>query len=332
MPKRGQEFISDDDGDGDGDGDGSYGGSGQEPMFSQQLPEASQSVFPERPGERNNINNLDPKTQEKHLSAISRMILFRAFEREPIDRLKVTKDAGIIGKERIGSVAFQEASRRLRNVFGFELNRIPKYMENMKGMPSRFKDRYYLLNAVNDTPQGTHSKSIHSVHEGSTIEKGFILLVNGLIFCKGESKANSTRKIFERDLYRYLHRVDEAIPEEPPVQGTARAKTRSRYYIHTKGETLTPNVDALLEQCVNWDYFIKEKATETNCLSSQNFDDGDFIYSMGPRSAMEIGRKQIIYFCASILGEEPDPSMLREVEEDIEDGEDIGFMEGPEVP
>ena len=322
MPKRGQEFISDDDGDGDN--------GGQEPMFSQLLPEASQSVFPERPGERNNINNLDPKTQEKHLSAISRMILFRAFEREPIDRLKVAKDAGITGKERIGSVAFQEASRRLRNVFGFELNRIPKYMETMKGMPPRFKDRYYLLNAVNDTEQGTHSRSIHSVHEGSTIEKGFILLVNGLIFCKGESKANSTRKIFERDLYKYLHRVDEAIPEEPPAQGTARARDRSRYRIRTKGEALTPNVDALLEQCVNWDYFIKEKATEANCLS-QNFDEGDFIYSMGPRSAMEIGRKQIIYFCASILGEEPDPSMLREVEEDIEDGEDIGYMEGPEV-
>jgi len=326
MPKRRHDYISDDDDDSNDDSE-------QQPMFSQQLPEASQSVLPERPGERKKMNELDIETQEKYLSYISRLILFRAFEREPIDRLKVTKEAGISGTNRIGSVAFQEASRRLRNVFGFELNRIPKYMENMKGMPPKFKDRYYLLNAVIDTQQGTHSRAIHSVHEGSSVEKGFILLVNGLIFCKGESKANSTRKIFERDLYRYLHKVDEAIPEEPPAQGTTRAKARSLYRIHTKGEGLTPNADALLEQCVNWDYFIKEKATENNC-SSQNFDEGDFLYSTGPRSAMEIGRKQIIYFCASILGEEPDPSMLREVEEDIEDGEDIEdicFMEGPEV-
>merc|ERR1719437_316733 len=99
----------------------------------------------------------------------------------------------------------------------------------MKGMPPRFKDRYYLLNAVNDTQQGTHSRAIHSVHEGSSVEKGFILLVNGLIFCKGESKTNCNRKILERELYRYLHRVDEAIPEDPPAQGTTRAKARSRY-------------------------------------------------------------------------------------------------------
>jgi len=49
-------------------------------------------------------------------------------------------------------------------------------------------------------------------------------------------------------------------------------------------------------------------------------------------AAIEIGRRQIIVFCASILGEAPDPSMLREIEEDIEDGEDIEdtYMEGPE--
>lgn len=329
MPKRKHnEDTFDDEG-----GDVSYDDE-QQPMFSQLAPEASQSVLPERPGERTNLDNLDSEAKEKYLASISRLILFRAFEKEPIDRLKVTKDAGISGKERIGSAAFQEASRRLRNVFGFELNRIPKYMENMKGLPARFKDRYYLLNAVNDTQQGTHSRAIHSVHQTSSVEKGFILLVNGLIFCKGDSKANSSRKILERDLYRYLHRVDDAIPEEPPAQGTVRAKARSQYRTGTRTDALTPNVDALLEQCVNWDYFIKEKAAEDNC-STQNLEEGDMLYSIGPRSAMEIGRKQIICFCASILGEEPDPSMLREVEEDIEDGEDgiedDGYMEGPEV-
>ena len=328
MPKRRHHYVSDDD---DDRGDDDI--SDQVPMFSQQAPEASQSVLAERPSERTNIENLDREAQEKYLSSISRMVLFRAFEKEPIDRLKVIKDAGIPAKVRIGSAAFQEASRRLRNVFGFELNRMPKYMGNMKGMPPRFKDRYYLLNTVKDTEQGTHCKAIHSVHEGASVEKGFILLVNGLIFCKGESKANSTRKILERDLYRYLNRVDDSIPEEPPAQGTSRAKARSKYRIHTKGDGLTPNVDALLEQCVNWDYFIKEKATDEN-YSSENYEEGDFLYSMGPRSAMEIGRKQIIYFCASILGEEPDPSMLREIQDDIENGEevdDLGFMEGPEV-
>jgi len=122
-----------------------------------------------------------------------------------------------------------------------------------------------------------------------------------------------------------LHRVDDAIPEEPPVQGTARAKARSQYRTGTQNDALTPNVDALLEQCVNWDYFIKEKASE-EVLQSQNLEEG-YLYSMGPRSAVEIGRKQIIFFCASILGEEPDPSMIKEVDDDVEDGEDEGGQE-----
>lgn len=36
------------------------------------------------------------------------------------------------------------------------------------------------------------------------------------------------------------------------------------------------------------------------------------------RAAIEVGRKQVIYFCASILGEQPDPTMLKEVDEDDE--------------
>jgi hypothetical protein len=38
---------------------------------------------------------------------------------------------------------------------------------------------------------------------------------------------------------------------------------------------------------------------------------------------MEVGRKQVIYFCAEILDEEPDPTMLQEVElQDEEDDEE----------
>ena len=39
------------------------------------------------------------------------------------------------------------------------------------------------------------------------------------------------------------------------------------------------------------------------------------LYSMGPRSLMEIGKKQIIHFCSAILDEEPDPTMLKDLEE-----------------
>ena len=37
---------------------------------------------------------------------------------------------------------------------------------------------------------------------------------------------------------------------------------------------------------------------------------------------MEVGRKQIIYFCSNVLDEQPDPTMLAEVEKDEESEEE----------
>jgi hypothetical protein len=297
--------------------------------FTQEDPEPSQGLMPARPVEQRNLESLDDEAREKHLTSLSRLILFRALEREPIDRLKIVKDAGINMKDKISSAAFQEAADRLRNVFGFELSRIPKYMEKTKDLASKYKDRLYVLNQVRDNKRGTHSRAIQSGHYGSSIEKGFILLVCSLIYCKGFSRANHSQKILERDLYRLLHRVDDSIPEEPPQQGTARHKDRSKYRTLTENEGLTPNADSLLEMCCHWDYLIKEKATDENC-GSQALEDGDMLYSMGPRAVMEIGRRQIIFFCAEVLGEEPDPTMLKEVAEDLEEDAEDTYMDGPE--
>ena len=84
-----------------------------------------------------------------------------------------------------------------------------------------------------------------------------------------------------------------------------------------QGRSSTPNLDVMLENFTQWDYLIKEKATEENYHTSP-VEEGDVLYSMGPRSALEVGRKQTITFCAEILGEEPDPSMMKEIEGDEE--------------
>jgi hypothetical protein len=308
-------------------------------MFSQQAPEASQGLAAVRVADQRNLESMDLATREKALSSLSRLVLFRALERESIDRPKICKDAGLDGTN-ISTAAFQEVAKRLRNVFGFELNRIPKYMkikdcpnkgDNPKGLPTKFKDRHYVLNGVLKNTDGMHSKAIHSMHQDSSIEKGLLILILALIFCKGESRPGGSRWILARDLYRLLHDVDEAIPEEPPAQGTARAKAgtqASQKNRYRDKDNLTPNVDGLLDQFVQSDYLFKEKATEEN-VTSQTVEEGDVLYSMGPRSAMEVGRKQVIYFCAEILDEEPDPSMLKEAEGEQED--DDVYMEGTQT-
>jgi hypothetical protein len=313
-----EEEVEEHDNFGDGHAEEEDDAPHNQSLFSQVIPEMSQGVQAEKPSDRRNLENMDKKRRDKAVSSLSRLLLFKALEREPIDRLKIIKEAGL-GKARISSALFQEASHRLKNVFGFELKRAPKYMMERKSLPSRFKDRYYIQNSASDNDAGNHSQAIHAVHESSAIERGLLMLINGLIFCKGESRSDGSRWILARDLYRLLNQVDESIPEEPPAQGTARAKA------HTKtsrfGENMTPNVDALLELFCHWDYFIKEKASDENC-SSQTLEEGDMLYTMGPRSALEIGRKQVIFFCAQVLDVEPDMTMLKEVEDDIEDVEE----------
>mmetsp|Transcript_24259 Transcript_24259/g.59376 ORF Transcript_24259/g.59376 Transcript_24259/m.59376 type:complete len:327 (-) Transcript_24259:74-1054(-) len=296
--------------------------------LSQQVPEASQGVLDEKPSDRNNLEKMDKVAREKAVTSLSRIILFKGLEKEPIDRLKIIKEAGL-NSVRASSAIFNEASERLRNIFGMELRRIPKYMEDRKSTPAKCKDRYYLQNIVSDY-DGSHSREIHDIHQGSKIENGLVLLINALIFCKGESRSDGSRWVLGRDLYRLLHNVDDALPGEPPAQGSARAKTHSKCS-RFQQNSLTPNLDALMDQFIAWDYFIKERATEDN-FTAQAVEDGDFIYTMGARSAIEIGRKQIIYFCAEILDVEPDPTMLKEVEEDTMDEEalDEVFMEEAE--
>lgn len=310
----------DNDDDDDDDRDAKHGMSSQGFSFSQQVPEASQTVLPARANELRNLEEMDRDARDKALLSLSRLILFKAFDHEPIDRLKAIKDAGI-GSDRIASAAYQEVASRFKNVFGFELKQTPAFMRKYKSLAPKFKDRYYLVNTVEDMDDGSHSRTIHSVHRTSKIEKGVLILTVALIFCKGECRADGSRHLLARDLYRLMHAVDENIPEEPPAQGTARAKVGTQRHTRLQGASSTPNFDVMLENFVHWDYLIKEVANEENYLSGP-VEEGDVLYSMGPRAALELGRRQIITFCAEILGEEPDPSMLKEIQDDTLEGDE----------
>jgi hypothetical protein len=201
-------------------------------------------------------------------------------------------------------------------------------MLDYKSLPTRFKERYYVINSVQDNDDGSHSRAIHSGLKTSKIEKGVLILTVALIFCKGESRKEGSRHILARELYRLMHAVDENIPEEPPAQGTARAQRGHQKHGKLQGGagSCTPNFDVMLENFVQTDYLIKEKATEDN-FHSMPLEEGDVLYSMGPRAALELGRKQIITFCAEILNEVPDPSMLKEIEGDSNEADAEVFMQ-----
>ena len=138
-------------------------------------------------------------------------------------------------KDRVGTAALEEAETRLMDVFGFRVRRVPVKME--EDLPSRFKNRLYLINEVADDEVGTHTLNIHSAHMESMVEKGVLMMILAFVFCKGTSQVRSgqmkgagkkTRWISEHHLYSLLHRVDENIPSEPPsVEGKKRSRQSS---------------------------------------------------------------------------------------------------------
>jgi hypothetical protein len=274
----------------------------EEFVFTQQAPEMSQAIGVVKPSEKSNLDRMSRQQREKVIMDLSRNILFKALAGEPIDRLKVLKEAMPNANDKISTAVLEEVRLRLENVFGFELGKVPKYMEAT--LPKKYLDRLYVTNTVDTT--GTHSRAIHSVHNTTAVEHGFLMVCLAFCFCKGAPRSDKSRWISDVDLYRLLHGVDENLPPEPPTTKGVSTQATSN--------ANTPQVDVALERFVALDYLLKQKIeTDQHLTQASLTEDSQFQYSMGPRAAMEIGRRQVIYFCAEILDEQPDPTMLLEI-------------------
>jgi hypothetical protein len=296
--------------------------------FSQQPADRSQNVDVARESETKKLDDLNPTTRNRIVTDLSRMLLFRALGmKDPIDRTKVCAEA--CGEVKgVSKAALHEADKRLKDVFGFGVKSISTGME--KNLPSRFKNRLYLINEVVDDEEGTHSLNLHSAHRECMTERGLLMVVLAFAFCKGASQVRSgqmkgagkkTRWITEHHLYSLLHRVDENIPSEPP-SAEGRKKSRGRQSLgggdgaEGGGVGETPDIDALLEKFVLQDYLLRDKIEEGDETAGKSEDGKVIAYAMGPRAAMEVGRRQVVFFCSNVLDEQPDPTMLAEIDED----------------
>mmetsp|Transcript_31712 Transcript_31712/g.72519 ORF Transcript_31712/g.72519 Transcript_31712/m.72519 type:complete len:363 (+) Transcript_31712:80-1168(+) len=300
--------------------------------FSQVDADPSQFLDSARDAEKRKLDGIGAVARNKIVTDLSRILLFKGLAGACIDKTKVTAEAlgDDMKGERIQGAVLGEAEKRLRDVFGFGVRRVPAKME--EDLPSRFKNRLYLINDVTDNDEGLHSLNIHYADKNGSNEKGVLMMVLAFAFCKGTSQIRSgqmkgagkkTRWITEHQLYALLNRVDENIPSEPPsATGRRGRKSRTSMGGDEEGVGQTPDVDALLNKFVDLDYLLRDKIEEPESAARETQganDDGKVLaYAMGPRAAIEVGRKQVIYFCASILGEQPDPTMLKEVDEDDE--------------
>ncbi|KAL9189677.1 hypothetical protein ACHAXT_009352 [Thalassiosira profunda] len=332
-PPRGPTFILDEEGD-----TTDSGVPASQFAFSQVQPDQSQFLDGCKPGEKKKFDALAATSRNRLVADLSRIMLFKALNGEAIDKPKVIAEAlgEDLKKERVGNAAMEEAEKRLADVFGFRVKQVSEKMKD--DLPNRFKTRYYLTNEVADDDDGSHRRALHSANAAKAAERALLMNVLAFAFCKGATQVHGgvmkgagkkTRWITEHHLYALLHAVDENVPKEPP---SAEGKKRSRQSAGSRlsldaaageGAGQTPDIDVLLEQFVAMDYLLRDKIDEPEGQrGSSQSDDGKVIaYAMGPRAVLEIGRRQIIMFCSNVLDEQPDPTMMAEIEED-EEGEE----------
>lgn len=283
-------------------------------QFSQIEAEDSQAV-PRTKGFEEQLftQQLSEAVQEKAIKSLSRLILFKALAGECIERRKcleeVNADDWAHGNKRsLTSVAFSRAVERVEETFGFKVAGIPP--EIAGALPSRFKDRYYVINAMED-PDGNQSKKLHSSF--GCKDKALLMTILSFAFCKGTMRQNvgerieGIRWISDQALYRLLNCVDERISDQPPDPSNSTGKSTAA---NQRRSEFTREIDATIDRLVHMDYILKEKGNPENITSTPNNNEQRFSYAMGPRSLLEIGRKQLLYFTAEVLDEEPDPTML----------------------
>ena len=98
--------------------------------FTQQCdPDKSQSFPVAKESERQNLmERMNPDQRQKIITDLSRLVLFRAFAGEPIDRLKCIKMAGLPPSTRISTAVWEQVQSNLQNVFGLDLVKPPQFM------------------------------------------------------------------------------------------------------------------------------------------------------------------------------------------------------------
>ncbi|GKY97502.1 hypothetical protein MPSEU_000708400 [Mayamaea pseudoterrestris] len=275
--------------------------------LSSQFPEASQAIKAVKSSEQAKLFDLTEEKREQTIADLTRTVLFKALAHESIDRVKCAKEAGVDGT--LSSAIYEQAQIRLNNIFGFELKKIPAFMEKMKDLPAKYENRYYLVNPLSDQ-QGANHKRLLSVHDEVAKLNGLLMIVLSLIYCQGSPRADGSRWIPDQDLFALLHSLDDNIPSEPLDPGSKKKRmvTQSSQANGGKG-TQSPDVDAALDLFEKRDYILKMKSSDIN----PKLDEGHH-YAMGPRAMLEIGRKQVIYFCSEIMDEDVDPQMLKELD------------------
>ncbi|GMH93600.1 hypothetical protein TrST_g2908 [Triparma strigata] len=273
-------------------------------VFTQTLPEASQSLLHSTSNEDAAFLTLSPPVRSKLINDMVRYFIFMAGQKKAFTkRMAVESVLEDYRKQKIAGAIFESATKKLHDLYGWSVLSTPSFM--LSSLPPKYKDLNYIINHLPPDTTGDHASALNERYDSGV--NGFLIVVLCLIYNKGFVRSDTKRRndfkwVKEESLYGWLNEIDGEIGEE-----VKKAKE-----VEVEGVGCVPNV---LEDFVASNYLITEKVKTDNDFSG-------VYYAWGPRAALEVGRKQIIYYTANVLDQQPDPTMLQELEEGEEEEEE----------
>jgi len=281
-------------------------------IFTQVLPEASQSFLPPTATEVSAFQTLSPLVRTKLTNDLLRYFIFLGSQKKSFTRRQATEEVlGEYKKMKVGNAVFGEAKKRLKELYGWSVSSVPEFM--LPSIPNKFKDHLYIINETVFDENGTHAQNLNTRWDSS--KNGLLICILCFVYNKGIIRSDTKRmNIFkwltEENLFKLLNQTDPDIPAE--------VKFAKDTEIEGVG-----SVAGGIQEFVDCGYLILDKFKTDD-------DSSGVYYAWGPRAALEVGRKQIITFTANILDEQPDPTMLQELDEGGDDEEERKGEEGEE--
>ncbi|GMH63923.1 hypothetical protein TrRE_jg11017 [Triparma retinervis] len=264
-------------------------------LFTQEAPEFSESFVEPLEKEVARASELPGAVKSKLVNDMLRYFILKGLGKEFIEKKKAVDDVmGEYKKEKIASVILDEATKKLKALYGWSVMQVPDFMHG--SIPAKFKGRMYI---------GDQADRLHRRFDSG--QNGLLMFLLMVIYNKGVIRSDTRAALkwcTEEVIFKAMNDVDGTISSE--------AKRGGGNEIYG----LNSDIESLLARFVEQDYLIRDKVKVDD-------DSSGVHYTLGPRSALEVGRKQLVFFTANILGEqEPDPTMLRELDDDSEEEEE----------
>jgi len=236
---------------------------------------------------------LDSQERDKLVSDLMRYVLFLDHNKTPIKREDINKN--VLNEHKyLTSSLIKIAQKKFKYIFGYDFVEVPNKLSSKR--KEQTSGVYILRNAlaneisINENANDGNNNNNISMKRNEIIpwnpreksEMNLLMVILAIISLSNDVIESDT-------LWEYLDRLG--------LKRDQRHPTFDEW-------------EKLVEQ-----KFVKEQYLDRKKVTNSTQNETSIEYRMGPRTLMEIGKKNIITWISKIFGEEPDVHVLMELDE-----------------